>query len=113
MIYATTVVSDSTAVAILELALQRFYDTFSEAERPQTLWALHYSQCALSRENDIHPGIDVSGGIISFKNSTDDLAFDDSILSDVMEVWAKVDGISDGFMHFEDREIGAYDEDDA
>jgi len=41
-----------------------------------------------------------------------DLAFDDVVLQDVRRSWQMIVGEEDGFLQFEDREVGAYDDDE-
>ena len=52
-----------------------------------------------------------SSGIITFGRPSVALAFDDILLTEVKEAWSRITGNADGFMQFEDRDDGAYDED--
>ena len=62
------------------------------------------SQRAAQEENPNEP--------IIFPESSVDLAFDDSILKDVKDAWEQISGETEGFMQFDDREVGAYDDED-
>ncbi|MCJ1284844.1 Rab proteins geranylgeranyltransferase component A [Xylographa opegraphella] len=111
VIYASTLGSD--AFDLLDIAIQKFFMTFAEEERPSTLWKLQYSQQQPHQEHESQPKIDINDGINSFPESGTDLAFDDSTLATVREAWNKISGDTEGYMQFEDREIGAYDDEGA
>ena len=112
VIYATTLESGSSGFELLDLAIQKFFMTFEDRERPSTLWRLQYSQHQPRQEHESESNVDINDGVISFAESGTDLAFDDSILATVREVWTKISDGTEGFMQFEDRELGAYDDED-
>ena len=55
--------------------------------------------------------LDISAQSMTFSESSTDLAFDDSVLRQVRRAWQIVTSKTNGFMEFEDREVGEYDED--
>ncbi|MCJ1396424.1 Rab proteins geranylgeranyltransferase component A [Xylographa bjoerkii] len=120
VIYASTLESGSAGFELLEIAIQKFFMTFAEEGRPSTLWRLQYSQHQLPQEPGSRPKVTINDGVISFTESSTDLAFDDSMLADVREVWNNINGETEGslqldaesFMQFDDREVGAYDDED-
>ena len=80
---------------------------------PDTLWSLSYSQEASSAESSIsqdNVGPVIENQTVSFSNSSTDLAFDDGVLREVRKAWQQISGNEEGFMDFEDREVGEYDD---
>ena len=85
----------------------------SEDEARQVLWSLSYAQTEDTKAEDIEEeGPFVENSQIRFSEASTDLAFDDLVLREVRKVWQQVTGKTNGFMEFEDREAGEYDEDD-
>ena len=113
VIYASTLESGSDGFELLDIAIHKFFMTFAEEKRPSTLWRLQYSQHQLHQENESQTEVNINDGVVTFTDSSTDLAFDDSILATVREAWTEISGDTEGFMQFEDREIGAYDDEDA
>lgn len=74
---------------------------------------MFYSQTGLdskdSSQEDLGPSVDDQ--TITFSDSSVDLAFDDSVVREVRRAWQHVTGNTNGFMEFEDREVGEYDDD--
>ncbi|MCJ1379798.1 Rab proteins geranylgeranyltransferase component A [Xylographa soralifera] len=112
VIYASTLESGSEGFVLLDIAIQKFFMTFAEEERPSSLWRLQYSQHQPHQEHESQSKIDINDSVISFPEPSTDLAFDDSILTSVRGAWNKISGYTEGFMQFEDREVGAYDDED-
>ena len=112
VIYASTLQSGPQGFELLELAMQNFFMALAEEKRPTVLWKLQYSQRQPAQEYESRPKVTINDGVISFAESSTDLAFDDSILIDVREAWNKISSDAAGFMQFEDREVGAYDDED-
>lgn len=77
----------------------------------ETLWSLSYSQRQSLRSDDGEEEPDISGQSIIFSDPSTDLVFDDSILREVRKAWQVVTGKTNGFMEFEDREVGEYEDD--
>ncbi|MCJ1319549.1 Rab proteins geranylgeranyltransferase component A [Xylographa vitiligo] len=113
VIYASTLESGSDGFELLDIAIHKFFMTFAEEKRPSTLWRLQYSQHQLHQEHESQTEVNINDGVVTFTDSSTDLAFDDSILATVREAWTEISGNTEGFMQFEDREIGAYDDEDA
>ena len=55
-------------------------------------------------------GPEITDRNVLFSKSSADLAFDDSVLREVRTAWQHITGNDSGFMEFEDREVGEYDE---
>lgn len=87
-----------------------------EEHQPRVLWKLQFAQTV--RDNTLEESTEVnlesaaSTHTLSFSASTGDLSFDDGILREVRSMWQRITGNEDGFMHFEDREAGAYEDED-
>ncbi|MCJ1403623.1 Rab proteins geranylgeranyltransferase component A [Xylographa trunciseda] len=112
VIYASTMKSGSEDYELLDIATQKFFMTFAKEERPSVIWRLQYSQHQPDEEHESKPRVSIGNGVISFTESSTDLAFDDNILASVREAWNKITGDTEGFMQFKDRELGAYDDED-
>ncbi|KAL9108420.1 MAG: hypothetical protein Q9187_008292, partial [Circinaria calcarea] len=101
--------------SILESAIQGLLGAIGEEPRPSVLWSLRYSQQKSSVEDNIPNPMEseasVPSKVLLLSDPSTDLVFDDRILERVRTTWQTVTGESDGFMQFEDREIGAYDDD--
>ena len=82
-------------------------------EKPKILWSLFYSQEASKTEN-LHSqeesGPEIVDRTVVFSDSSTDLAFDDSVLREVRRAWQHITENANGFMDFEDREVGEYDD---
>lgn len=114
MIYASTLLPGPEGYELLDQALVKFSDTFEEP-KPSILWSLHYAQrCPWTDDsNDGKASCFArASGIVTFAESTVDLAFDDGVLKDVERAWTSITGETSGFMQFEERGTGAYDDDD-
>lgn len=51
-------------------------------------------------------------GADPLNDTSTDLAFSDEMLQEVRKAWQDVTGELNGFMDFEDREVGAYDDEE-
>ena len=98
----------------LNRAVSALLSSVSDQTGPpaKTLWSLSYSQKQSPRMSDVDEELDISGQRMTFSDSSTDLVFDDSVLRQVRRAWQVVTGKTNGFMEFEDREVGEYDEDD-
>ena len=97
--------------------MQQLLETIHDETRPDILWTLRYSQCFTQWPIQASPpengqGAERQGGTILFPEPVIDLAFDDGVLRDVMTAWQEISGQAEGFMQFEDREVGAYEDED-
>ena len=91
--------------------MQRAVDALLSAadESPQAsiLWSVQYNQQASSGSEDLPAG----DHVLRFAPPSLDLAFDDSVLDNVKELWQKIAGDDAGdFLVFQDRE--AYEDDE-
>ena len=95
--------------------MNTFLKALKTEKNTDILWELSFDQLN-SPSSDLDRPTDVSVESIEktflFPTSNTDLAFDDSVLRDVRSAWQSISGDTDGFMQFEDREVGAYDDED-
>jgi hypothetical protein len=73
---------------------------------------MQYNQLSSAPENDTPSTVPKDDNIITFREPSGDITFEDSVLQEVREAYARINRDIDGFMLFEDRETGAYDDDD-
>lgn len=111
VIYANTLLPGPTGYDLLDQAFEKLRDTF-ERSKLSVLWSLRYAQRCPSAGDSEKVDVPKDGGIIAFAESNVDLAFDDAVLEDVKRAWTCITGETSGFMQFEDRETGAYDDGD-
>ena len=111
VIYASALRSGPEGFSLLDAAIQLFETSFQEEQKPCILWNLQYSQLFIPQRSTKSTEGTTLSGIITFDRPSIDLAFDDIQLTEVKEAWSSITGNVDGFMQFEDREAGAYDED--
>ena len=116
VIYSSVYLPFTLGQSILESTTQKLLGAVGEEPRPDVLWSLRYSQQKSSVEDYIRHVGEVKplipSNVLLLSEPSTDLVFDDRILECVRTTWQKVTGESEGFMHFQDREIGAYDDDD-
>ena len=92
---------------LLNEAITRLLFTVDVTPAPKILWSIQYQQQPSSGSESLPTGDQV----LCFPPPTLDLAFDDTVLDNVQEVWQKIMGDDQGeFLRFQDREV--YDEDD-
>ena len=98
----------------LEKAVHALLDASVEKEgEPEVLWNLIYSQQTSKTDgmsSDKDAGPEITERNVFFSDPSTDLAFDDSILRETRTAWQHITGNETGFMEFEDREVGEYDE---
>ena len=111
VIYASTLLPGPAGYDLLDRALEKLSGTFEEP-KPSILWSLRYAQHCPSSDASKATDVAKEGGIITFAESSVDLAFDDGVLEDVRRAWTNITGETNGFMQFEDRETGYDDGDD-
>lgn len=116
VIYGSVSVPGQEGQSLLEAAINRLLDSFSDATgKPVVLWSLRFTQVGTANDASASPFLyksTKSDQILYFAPTSLDLAFDDSIVESVRECWKVVLGEEaqdDMFMAFEDRET--YDED--
>ena len=82
----------------------------------EVLWELFFDQLSSpTRDSELTTELSTAqsvGKTFLFPPSSTDLAFDDSVLQRVRLAWQSVSGNVGGFMQFEDREVGAYEDED-
>jgi hypothetical protein len=111
VVYATISRPKSQGRLWLDKAVSALLSCVSSPGEATLLWSMHYSQMYPTQDSeDFGPRID--GQSITFSSSNIDLAFDDNVLREVRKAWQHVTGEENGFMQFEDRELGEYDDDD-
>ena len=104
---------------LLEQAVKSLLRVVDMQPTPTILWSIQYKQHSGAAHHLQSPPVSErsSAGeqILEFSPSSLDLAFDDSMLGEVKELWLKILGDEAGeFMVFEDREgIGPDIDDDA
>ena len=92
--------------------MEALLESVEEESKPEVLWTLQYSQRVSHSKRSEVEGFksEVMTSVLLFPELHAGLSFDDSILDHVKEAWQKITGNVDGFMEFEDRETGAYDD---
>ena len=99
---------------LLDLAIRYLLAQLSQDAKPEVLWSLRYTQDASSfdhrNQEIITQSPDESAGVLRLSNPSTDLAFDDRILDDVKGAWDLITDQAGDFMQFEDRELGASDD---
>jgi len=113
VIYSSIQLPSPSGTKLLDAAINSFLDTVVEDPKPRVLWSLRYSQqFDTSGIHQLDHKPQQSDSLIRFSSTSPDLAFDDSVLGEVMEAWKCISGDEDGFMQFDDREVGAYDDEE-
>lgn len=88
------------------LKLLAIYQSASD----KLLWSLHFKQLRpVSDEQMLSSG---PKGVHLLDDTSTDLAFSDEMLQEVRTKWQDVSDGLNGFMDFEDREVGAYDDEE-
>ncbi|MCJ1248253.1 Rab proteins geranylgeranyltransferase component A [Trapelia coarctata] len=111
VIYASTLCAGPQGYELLDRALEKLLDTIEEPE-PSILWSLRYAQRCPSTDHRTTTELPKEGGMITFAETTIDLAFDDGVLQDVKRAWTNITGETTGFMQFENRGPGIDDDED-
>lgn len=91
-------------------AVERLLSTADENPAPTVLWSMSYLEKgrAPSTEAPAPSAHDESGLVMSFRQKSLDLAFDDTLVDSVKAVWTKIMGVEADdaeFLCFEEREI--------
>lgn len=107
VLYASTSLCGAQGHELLSTAVDCLLSSVDAASRPVILWSAKYQQQASSGTEPLPAG--VGDHILRFPVPVMDLAFDDSVLNNVKDVWQKIMGEDSGeFLVFQDRE--AYDD---
>ncbi|KAF2873154.1 rab geranylgeranyl transferase escort protein-like protein [Massariosphaeria phaeospora] len=109
LLYASTSLSGEEGYELLKQATETLLSTVEVSPAPTILWSIQYQQ----QSGPAEQSRGTTPYDLQFAPASLDLAFDDSIIRDVKEVWQKIMG--DGaveFLVFDDRESYA-DEDEA
>lgn len=102
VLYTSVALTGDDAVSILDKAVNALLAT--QGSDIKVLWSLKYQQGAKSASTNA----DDNANIIRFPDTPLDLAFEDTILDNVKQVWKTITGgHEDEFMKFEDREAAA------
>ena len=111
VVYAST--SQRSGESLLRAAVSSLLSVAGESNE-SVLWTLQYTQRGLSAfDVDNRPLIvDAEQHRIRLRPLSLDPAFDDGVLRDVRDAWMALSGQQEGFLEFDDREVGAYDDDD-
>ena len=114
VVYASIWGSTDNAADLLNEALSKMLRSVHEDSLPAVLWSMRYTQEYPTEPNDSLAMASPQHGenVISLPMLDLDLAFNDGILERVKVAWQRVTGETDGFMQFDDREVGAYDDND-
>ncbi len=93
---------------LLQKAIESLLSAHESSPPPAVLWSVKYQQRASSGSETLPSDND---HVIRFPPPSMDLAFDDTVLDTVKEVWQKIVGDDAGeFLVFQDREV--YDDDE-
>ena len=93
----------------LAKALEKLLESQSEAGG-QALWTLRFDREEMTPSASFNVSDTARSHV--FADTSLDLAYSDAMLQEVRAVWQRVSGQVEGFMDFQDREVGAYDDDD-
>lgn len=112
VIYSSVQTPGSLGSSFLDIAVRSVLNTAVDDESPLVLWSLHYTQKLQSDSVEPQSGLQVVDRLICFSNPTNDLAFNDLVLWETRTAWQHIIGREEGFMQFDDRELGAYDDEE-
>ena len=109
VIYGSVFLPEPQGAEVIRRAAQALLACIPEAPKADVLWSLEY----LQRISPYADGLEFEDpvNVLDFPDRGFDLAFEDETLADVRNKWQRISGQLDGFMQFEDRESGAYDDD--
>lgn len=108
VLYASAMLRGERGFALLEKAVESLLAAADVVPLPQVLWSARYQQQPSSGHD---PLPSETQNVIRFPPPSMDLAFDDTILDNVKDVWQKIMGEGSGeFLVFQDREAYADDE---
>ncbi len=88
-----------------------------EQQNTRVLWELRYTEqhtnpLYIKPRTNSNPKNGLERRILICPDTSAPLVFDDSILECIQSAWRNISGEKEGFMVFEDREAGAYDDDE-
>lgn len=118
VLYASVALDSELGFVLLEQAVKSLLQVVDTQPTPTILWSIRYKQHSGAayhlQPSSVSERSSAGGQILEFSPSSSDLAFDDSMLGEVKELWLKILGDEAGeFMVFEDREgIGPDIDDD-
>jgi hypothetical protein len=102
ILYASTSLSSDKGFVLLRKAVDALLASVDVSPAPEVLWSAQYQQHASSGSESLPAD---NKRFLSFPHPSMDLAFDDTILDNVKEVWQKIVGEDGGeFLVFQDRE---------
>ena len=108
ILYASTSLSSEKGFELLKRAVDALLVAVEISPKPDVLWRVQYQQHASSGSETLPVG---NEHVLSFPPPSMDLAFGDTILDDVKEIWQRIAGDEGGeFLVFQDRET--YDDDE-
>ncbi|MCJ1311560.1 Rab proteins geranylgeranyltransferase component A [Agyrium rufum] len=118
IIYASTLASEDTTSHVLNVAIHKLLSAVVEDSPPKVIWTMSYAELRAEHvsdqpvsSNEEHEGSKGSANqVIILPNMSADLSFDDGILAEIRLAWIKITGLEEGFLTFEDRELGVDDE---
>jgi hypothetical protein len=94
---------------MLDKAVDALLSAVNVTSTPSILWSVKYQQQPSSGTESLPTGTE--GNILRFPPPHVDLAFDDTVLDNVKDIWQKIMGEDAGeFLVFQDRE--AYEDDE-
>lgn len=106
ILYASTALSGDEGFDLLQKAVQALLSAVGTTPPPSILWTVKYQQQPSSGSESIS----INDHVLRFPPPALDLAFDDSILDNVKNVWQQIMGEdTSDFLVFQDRE--AYEDD--
>ncbi|KAF1945165.1 hypothetical protein EJ02DRAFT_59068, partial [Clathrospora elynae] len=109
ILYASTSLSGQEGLDLLRVAVETLLSTVDMTPPPAILWSIQYQQQSSSGCDSLPTS--TGSNVLRFPPPSIDLAFDDSVLDNVREIWQKILGNdADEFLVFRDRE--AYADDD-
>ncbi|CAO2651106.1 Nn.00g094030.m01.CDS01 [Neocucurbitaria sp. VM-36] len=108
LLYASTSLSGDKGFELLQQAVEALLSSVDVTPPPSILWSIKYQQQPSSGSESLPTGVD--NQVLHFPPPSMDLAFDDSVLENVRELWQKIMGDGGEFLVFQDRE--AYADDD-
>ncbi|KAF2745800.1 hypothetical protein M011DRAFT_405435 [Sporormia fimetaria CBS 119925] len=109
ILYASTSLPGDRGFQLLSMAVDALLSSVKESPSPAALWSLRYEHGSDSSDDTVSQP---PNHVLRFARPSLDLAFDDSALDRVKDVWQRIVGAgTDEFLVFEDREpVGDEDE---
>jgi hypothetical protein len=102
-LYASTSLSGQNGLDLLQKANEALLSAVDVTPAPSILWSVKWQQQPSSGSESLPTGTD--SNVLCFPPQSFDLAFDDSVLDNVKDVWQQIVGVDAGdFLVFQDRE---------